>query len=157
MKLRLAVMMVALAGAQVVGAVDYMKAFPAAEAGETRYVLQLPKLENEAGCKVELQVGKVELLDAANHYFIGGKIEAEPVSGWGFTRYVVRELGPLVGTKMGVDPNAPEVERFITLGGPTYLIPYNSGVPLVVYVPQGAEVRYRIWHAGAELKMMEAK
>jgi ecotin len=27
---------------------------------------------------------------------------------------------------------------------------YNSRMPIVVYVPKGAEVRYRIWKAGKE-------
>ena len=36
---------------------------------------------------------------------------------------------------------------FITLGGEPYLVRYNSKLPLVVYVPAGSEVRYRIWAA----------
>jgi ecotin len=59
------------------------------------------------------------------------------------------------GTLMAVDPNAPKVDRFVTLGGKPYLIRYNSRLPVVVYVPEGAEVRYRIWSAGDEIKTME--
>ena len=59
------------------------------------------------------------------------------------------------GTLMAVDPNAPKVVRFITLGGDPYLIRYNSRMPIVVYVPEGVEVRYRIWTAGGELKTIE--
>ena len=33
----------------------------------------------------------------------------------------------------------------ITLGGEPELMRYNSRLPLVIYVPQGVEVRYRIW------------
>jgi ecotin len=55
---------------------------------------------------------------------------------------------------MAVDPNAPKVDRFITFGGEPYFIRYNSRLPIVVYVPEGAEVRYRIWEAGAEVKSM---
>jgi ecotin len=57
---------------------------------------------------------------------------------------------------MGVDPNAPKVDRFITLGGEPYLIRYNSRMPVVVYVPEGVEVRYRIWTTAAEMKAMQA-
>ena len=53
----------------------------------------------------------------------------------------------MAGTLMAVDPNAPKVNRFITLGGEPYLIRYNSRLPIVVYVPEGVEVRYRIWTA----------
>lgn len=54
---------------------------------------------------------------------------------------------------MAVDPDALKVERFISLGGEPYLIRYNSQLPVVVYVPEEAEVHYRIWQAGQELKM----
>ena len=36
--------------------------------------------------------------------------------------------------------------------GPSQLIRYNSRIPIVVYVPKGAEVRYRIWSATPETK-----
>ena len=55
----------------------------------------------------------------------------------------------MAGTLVAVDPNAPKVARFITIGGDPYIIRYNSRLPIVVYVPEGVEVRYRIWTAGA--------
>ena len=61
----------------------------------------------------------------------------------------------MAGTLMAVDPNAPKVPRFITLGGEPYLIRYNSLLPVVVYVPKGVEVRYRIWSAAPETKAIE--
>lgn len=144
-----------LAVRSVVLGVDNLKAFPAAEKGMVRHVLQLPPQADEAAFKVELIVGKTVQLDAANRYFFGGKIEEENIEGWGFTRYVVSKLGPLAGTLMGVDPNAPKVNRFITIGGEPYLIRYNSRLPVVVYVPEGVEVRYRIWSAGPESNVIE--
>jgi ecotin len=135
-------------------AADNMKAFPPAEEGMVRYVLQLPKQADESALKVELIVGKAVQIDERNSYFFGGKIEAETIKGWGFTRYKVTKLGPMAGTLMAVDPSAPKVARFITLGGGPYLIRYNSGLPIAVYVPEGVEVRYRIWTAGAEVRPM---
>ena len=38
------------------------------------------------------------------------------------------------------------------LGGEPFLIRYNSPLPIVVYAPEGVEVRYRIWSAGPDLK-----
>jgi ecotin len=61
----------------------------------------------------------------------------------------------MAGTLMAIDPNAPKVARFITLGGEPYVIRYNSRLPIVVYVPEGVEVRYRIWSAGAETKAID--
>ena len=47
---------------------------------------------------------------------------------------------------MAVDPDAPQVERFVSLSGET-ILRYNSRLPIVVYVPVGIEVRYRLWRA----------
>lgn len=138
-------------------AVDDMKAFPAAEPGVTRHVLQLPPQNDESAFKVELIVGKQVQTDERNRYFFGGRIEAENIEGWGYTRYKVDKLGPMAGTLMAIEPNAPKTSRFITLGGEPYLIRYNSRLPVVVYVPEGAEVRYRIWRAGEETKAIERK
>ena len=138
-----------------VSAADNMKAFPPAEKGMIRYVLQLPEQKDEYAFKVELIMGKTVQLDEGNRYFFGGKIEAVNIEGWGFTRYVVSELGPMAGTLMAVDPDAPKVPRFITIGGDPYLIRYNSRLPVVVYVPEGVEVRYRIWSATPDAKAIE--
>lgn len=132
-----------------------MKAFPPAASGMVRYVLQLPPQENESLFTVELLVGKTVQTDARNRYFFGGKIEASTIKGWGFTRYDVKQLGPMAGTLIAVDPNEPKVDRFIALGGEPYLVRYNSKLPVVVYVPGGVEVRYRIWKAGVETTTIE--
>lgn len=136
-------------------AADDMKAFPAAEKGMTRHVLQLPAQSDESAYKVELIVGKEVATDERNRYFFGGVIEEKNIDGWGYTRYVVTKLGPMAGTMMAVDPNAPKVKRFISISGGPYLIRYNSRLPVVVYVPQGVEVRYKIWRAGDEVKKIE--
>jgi ecotin len=47
------------------------------------------------------------------------------------------------------------VERFIAISGEPYLIRYNSRLPIVVYVPEGVEVRYRIWKARDDVTVME--
>jgi ecotin len=134
-----------------------MKAYPAAKTGMTRWVLNLPKQQDETAFKVELIIGKTLLLDKGNRYFFGGKITRKVIKGWGFYRYIVNKLGPMAGTMMGIDPNTPKVERFITLGGAPYLIRYNSRLPVVVYVPNNVEVRYRIWRAGKQQKMQPSK
>jgi ecotin len=120
-----------------------------------RYVLQLPQQDDESIFKVELIVGKTVEVDEKNRYFFGGTIEKETIKGWGYPRYIVSKIGPMAGTLMAVDPDAPKVARFITLGGEPYIIRYNSRLPIVVYVPEDVEVRYRIWTTGADLKSME--
>ena len=131
---------------------DNMKAFPPAQKGMARYVLHLPKQADESEFTVELIVGKTVHVDEHNRYFFGGKIEEETITGWGFTRYTLSTLGQMGGTLMAVDPLAPKIAKFIALGGAPYTVRYNSSVPIVVYVPEGVEVRYRTWRAGAEAK-----
>jgi ecotin len=144
-----------LAGVLSLYAGDNMTAFPPAKKGMIRYVLHLPKEDDESVFMVELIAGKTVLVDEKNKYFFGGKIEEQTIEGWGFPRYNVSKLGPMAGTLMAIDPNAPKVNRFVSLGGKPYLIRYNSRLPVVVYAPEGVEVRYRIWRASPETKAME--
>ena len=136
-------------------AADNMKAFPPAEKGMVRHVLQLPKQDDESAFKVELLAGKTVQVDEGNRYFFGGKIEVKTIEGWGFPRYNVSKLGAMAGTRMAIHPDAPKVNRFVTLGREPFLLGYNSLLPIVVYAPEGVEVRYRIWSAGPEAKAIE--
>jgi ecotin len=138
-----------------VNAQDNMKAFPPAEPGMNRFVLNLPTQEDEDAFKVELIVGKTVETDKHNRFFFGGTVEAVNIEGWGFTRYVLKELGPMAGTLMGVDPSEPKVKRFISTAGEPMLLRYNSRLPLVVYVPEGVEVKYRLWKAEPKANAME--
>jgi len=126
---------------------ENMKAYPPAAEGMKRFVVFFPEKNNEDDYRVEVQVGKTSEVDAANRYFLAGKLEEETIEGWGFPKYSVKELGPMAGTRIGVDPNAPKVKRFVPIGGEPTLLRYNSKLPLVVYVPNGAEVRVRVWKA----------
>ena len=134
---------------------DNMAAYKPAEAGMVRHVLQLPQQNDESAFKVELIIGKTVFIDGANRYFFTGKIEESTIEGWGFPRYDVKQLGEMAGTLMAVDPNAPKVNRFIKLGGEPLLLRYNSKLPVVVYVPDGVEVQYRIWSAQPEAKTID--
>jgi ecotin len=135
-------------------AADDMAAFPPAEQGMTRHVLRLPAQTDEHSLRIELILGRTVLTDAANRYFFGGAIEEEAIPGWGYTRYILRKLGPMAGTLMAADPAAPKVERFVTLSGEPYLIRYNSRLPVVVYAPTDVEVRWRVWEARPETQVM---
>jgi ecotin len=132
-----------------------LKAYPPAKEGQVRLVLKLPEMMNEELMRVELQVGKVVEVDAVNRFFFAGKLMEETLEGWGFPRYVLPTVGPLAGTRIGVDPDAPKVTRFITLGGEPFLIRYNSRLPVVVYVPAGMEVKYRVWKAPSEVQAVK--
>ena len=131
-----------------------LKAFPPADQGMTRHVLMLPPAEQEDSLRVELQIGKTVKTDAANRIFLRWKYPGGEHRGLGIHPLRGAELGPMAGTLMAVDPELPKVDRFITLGGEPQLMRYNSRLPLVVYVPKGAEVRHRIWRADPEAKVV---
>ena len=57
--------------------------------------------------------------------------------------------------RLSVDTSRPKVDRFVALGGSPYIIRYNSSLPIVVYVPEGMEVRYRVWRAEPEARVMK--
>ncbi|QDU92912.1 ecotin family protein [Lignipirellula cremea] len=127
---------------------DNLKAFPPAGEGMVRYVIRLPHKERgeEDDFQVELLVGKKVMTDGVNHVMLGGEVAAKPLEGWGFTYYELKKFGPLASTLIAPPPGTPQVQKFIAV--PSQLIRYNSRIPLVVYVPADAEVRYRIWKAG---------
>ncbi|MFM8326826.1 MAG: ecotin family protein, partial [Pirellulaceae bacterium] len=135
---------------------ENMKAYPPAGEGVRRFVLHLPPSQDEDEMKVELQVGRVVEVDSANRYFFASGIEEVSIEGWGFPKYVVEQLGPMAGTRVAVDPSAPKKPTFVRQGGDPYLIRYNSRLPVVVYVPVDAQVRYRIWKADGEGQAMES-
>jgi ecotin len=152
---RLSIALLALVVCAFAAAADNLKAFPPAAAGMVRHVIHLPQQQDESAFKVELIIGKTVKTDANNRYFFVGTLETESIPGWGFDRYILRKLGPMAGTLMAVDPDAPQVERFISLGGEPRLLRYNSRLPIVVYVPAGVEVRYRLWHAEPKIAPAE--
>lgn len=151
--IRLIIALLLFSATLSVHSADNMRAFPPADEGMVRYVLHLPKQDDESTFKMELIVGKTVRIDKSNKYFFNGKIEKEVIKGWGSTRYIVSKLGPMAGTLMAINPNEPKVKRFITLGGEPYFIRYNSNFPMVVYAPEGVDVRYRIWSAGSLLNI----
>jgi ecotin len=146
MKAILSTALLATVSLAIAQTTDNMRAFPPAEKGMTRHVIRLPQERDEAALKVEVIVGKTVRTDAQNRYFFGGNLETENIPGWGYDRYILRKLGPMAGTRMAPDPNAPQVDRFISLGGEA-ILRYNSRLPIVVYVPDGVEVKYRLWRA----------
>ena len=124
-----------------------LKAFPPAKEGMERLVIVLPHKERgeEGDFKVELIPGKIMLTDGVNLVRLGTTIGPRPLKGWGYTYYEVTGRDIAMSTMMAAPEGAPKVKKFVK--GKTLLIRYNSRLPIVVYVPRGYEIRYRIWSA----------
>lgn len=83
-----------------------------------------------------------------NTHFLGGNLEERTAEGWGYNYYVQEDLGPVLSTQKGC-PTGSERQAFVRSSAET-LLAYNSRLPIVVYAPADAEVRYRLWRAGEE-------
>ena len=118
--------------------------FPAAEKGQVRQVILLPQLEDEDAAKVELLVGQEVEVDC-NRYFLIGNLEEKDLQGWGYTYWQLDEVKGMAGTLMACLDNI-KTKQFVTISNDT-LLRYNSKLPIVVYVPEGVQVKYRIWRA----------
>jgi ecotin len=136
---------------------DDLKAFPAAGPGRQRIVIRVPDVPNPEDFKVEVMLGKTIMVDCNRHSF-GGTVTREEAQGWGYSYYVLDALGGMASTMMACPPGTPMHQEFARV--PAELLAslrYNPALPIVVYVPDGVEVRYRIWSAGAETRTAGAQ
>lgn len=124
-----------------------LKAFPAAQQGMERFVIQLPHKERgeEDDFRVELIAGKTMMTDGVNLVRLGSRIEPHNLQGWGYTYYELTGTDQTLSTMMAPPEGAPQVASFVTAA--PLLVRYNSRLPIVVYAPKGYEIRYRIWQA----------
>ena len=125
--------------------------YPKAEKGMSRQVIYLPKQEHEENFKVELLIGKTLEVDC-NRHMIGGTLETKTLSGWGYDYLVVEKLSEPASTMMACPDNTKRSEFVIANLGDAAMQRYNSRLPIVVYVPQGVDVKYRVWQADAKLQ-----
>ena len=119
---------------------DKLHVFPQAKEGFKRHVIEVPKTENDQDHRIELRIGKNMMVDC-NHHSFEAEIKSVTLKGWGYKYLEVDEIrsGP---TTMMYCPE-PKVEKFIAIRD--ILRRYNSRSPIVVYVQEGYEVRYRVW------------
>lgn len=127
-----------------------LKAFPAAQRGQTRHVIQLSPNSREEQTKVELIVGKTMQIDC-NHHFFGGELQERTAEGWGYNYYVLDSLGQAASTMKGCP--AGEKRTAFVRSSQELLVRHNSRLPIVIYTPADVEVRYRLWSANAEQRV----
>jgi len=129
---------------------DKIHMYPQAQEGYTRYVIEVPKTENDYDHKLELLVGKTILVDCNNRSF-SGKVNEVNLKGWGYTYLEISNIQAGISTMMACP--GPKVEKFISLYAPQKLVRrYNSRSPLVVYVPSDYTLKYRFWSASEDVQ-----
>lgn len=130
---------------------ELLQFFPEAEKGFTKQVLTLPVLskEKEENRRVELFVGKVMLVDC-NLHSLSGQIQQEVLEGYGYNYYKFKTEGRVTATMMRC-PDESKREEYVA--APSLVRDYNSNYPIIVYVPEGYEVRYKVWVGGVLEKL----
>ena len=117
--------------------------FPAPAAGEQRWVIQLPARSHEDQFQVVLVPSRLHALDC-NVYRLQGQLLEQVIEGHGYSYYRYEGSPEVVGTLMA----CPQARKKT---GPVYgagrQVSYNSRLPLVVYLPKGLELSYRLWRA----------
>ncbi|AYU77467.1 ecotin, putative [Leishmania donovani] len=124
---------------------DYHVPYPAAAPGQVRKVIYLPQQNptvEQQHLRVQIIPGRHENCEDGRLYKLTGSVTEETLQGWGYSYYVVK-LGDIYAAhRSSSDP--ARVTTFVALDE-NPVIAYNSKLPIVVYVPEGAELRYRIW------------
>ena len=137
------------AHALAAGSQEDLKPYPVPQPGFERWVFRVPAVAHEEDRRVEVVVGKTLTVDCNTTWFRGQLVE-KVAKGWGYPYFAVEKVVGPASTMMACPPGEERREAFVKLQGDGLLQRYNSRLPVVVYVPDGYEVRYRIWSAGPE-------
>ncbi|MDF0732966.1 serine protease inhibitor ecotin [Pseudomonas entomophila] len=124
--------------------------YPKADKGFTRQVIHLPAQPDESARKLEILAGKTQWVDC-NHHHLGGSLQEHTLQGWGYSYYRLDKVGGGASTLMGCLDDK-KTEAFVPVVGEGFLLRYNSKLPVVLYVPEGVEVRYRVWSASDDVQ-----
>jgi ecotin len=126
--------------------------YPKTMQGYKQIVIQLPIEKNEENLKIELFIGIEKMVDCNNHT-LEGKSAEKNIDGGAYNYFMVESTGVSLSTKMAcLDP---PTRKFVTM--PPILSSYNSKLPIVIYVPQNIEVKYRIWRADSMIQKGKSK
>jgi ecotin len=115
--------------------------FPAAERGAQRVVIRLAPRRDEQLWKVEFYAGRQKEIDCNRQGYGQNLIERKTPIGYSY--WTVNGDARAFSTMMGCPPNS---RRMAFVSGTSVLENYNSRLPIIVFVPPGMELRYRMWN-----------
>ena len=126
-----------------VEAVKQIKSFPESMEDYDRYVIYLPEQNNEEALRLEVIPGIMKEVDCNTHWLMG-EIGTKEVEGMGYDYMVFESNGDVASTRMAC-PDDELIEKFVAAEGKFGR--YNSQLPVVVFVPKGIELKYKVWKA----------
>ncbi|HLS12859.1 MAG TPA: serine protease inhibitor ecotin [Flavobacteriaceae bacterium] len=117
--------------------------YPQARKGEERIIINLPTLKNEEDYEVELLIGRWEEVDC-NHHSLMGELKKETAEGWGYDYYLFETNGNMISTRMACPDQKLEKKL---INAKAKKVRYNSKLPIVVIIPEGYKVSYKLWNS----------
>lgn len=119
--------------------------YPAPQEGWEKVVVDLPVTKKDLKeHRVEFTVGFEMETDLCNPYSLIGDWTEYEVKGTELIYFIASTKGQVVKT-MGECPTDKKISQFVGLKSSSVV--YNGEQPLVVYIPEGYQLRYRLWSA----------
>lgn len=118
--------------------------FPKPEKGYKMMVIDVPYSDRDQDKRIEFSVGKMMEVDGCNHFGLNGETTQLDLQGWGYTYYVFKTDGQVIGTQMGC-PDAAKRNLFVS-AQPT-AVRYNGKMPIIIYIPEEYDVQFKIFSA----------
>lgn len=138
------------------GVKKLISSFPAAPAGQTRYVLNLDKKTDESKIQVSILAKLQKYVDNAANYSINGSYTEKTVKNTNLKYYEV-VMGKLEAKEKAVSTKSgAKTAQYVSFSR-RKLIPYSSKTPLVVYVPRGVVLKYQVLGPTTAAKAVKGK
>ncbi|MGC4129983.1 MAG: ecotin family protein [Bergeyella sp.] len=122
--------------------------FPKAGKNQKKVVIEVPHSKEDSNKKIEIFVGKDMETDKCNQYRLPGEFTQSELKGWGYQYLVFTSNGNASAT-MKACPETGTKTQFV-YSSASYLADYNGRMPIVLYVPEGYSVKYKIYKADPE-------
>jgi ecotin len=126
---------------------DGIAMFPQAEKNEQRFIIKIDTKPNQK-YKLELTAGIRKVVDCNTHGIEGG-FSINSLGGWGYPYYTFKSKGLSEARTLMACPSLGE-KRLLN-ATPT-IVNYNKKLPLIVYIPKGYELHYRVFSSDKLIK-----
>jgi len=133
--------------AQSIQKVD-VSIFPKPEKGMKKVVIEVPHSEKDSSKKIEIVVGKYMETDTCNHYGLSGEFSTHDLKGWGYQYLTFQTNGATPSTMMACN-DSEKIHQFVFSKG--HLMDYNGKMPVVLYLPEGYEAKFKIYTSNGDL------